>query len=327
MVPTTMATMEAPAARITVPSGGGGGADAQIYDSTNYDGTYHNAAIGGGGGGAGGGNNGGSACPTNSYGANGDGGSLAGTGGSNVTNASGGVTSGPPGQNGTASRATNGGNGGSGLNPSVNTRGGGGGGAGWNGGGGGASDNSAGGGGGAGSSLIAGAAPGGIQTFATDTSGSPYATVYWIDITTSSLGSGSINHAYSDQVAGTFGAATAVTGSGAQWTVSPSLPAGLTLDPTTGAISGTPTVASPSSRYTFTATWSSGGLLLAQTSKALTLSIASPSTPTTGTTTTEGGQLAKTGDQSALLLLGGGALVCAGAIASRSLRRRRSRSL
>ena len=211
--------------------------------------------------------------------------------------------------------------------PSVHPRGGGGGGAGWIGGGGGASDHSAGGGGGAGSSLIAGAAPGGIQTFATDTSGSPYATVYWIDITTSSLGSGSINHAYSDQVAGTFGAATAVTGSGAQWTVSPSLPAGLTLDPTTGAISGTPTVASPSSRYTFTATWSSGGLLLAQTSKALTLSIASPSTPTTGTTTTAGGQLAKTGDQSALLLLGGGALVCAGAIASRSLRRRRSRSL
>ncbi|MBK7710037.1 MAG: putative Ig domain-containing protein [Bacteroidales bacterium] len=45
-----------------------------------------------------------------------------------------------------------------------------------------------------------------------------------------------------------------VTGSGITYTVSPSLPAGLNLDPGTGVISGTPSVAAATSVYTVTAT-------------------------------------------------------------------------
>jgi len=49
-----------------------------------------------------------------------------------------------------------------------------------------------------------------------------------------------------------------VTGVVTSYSVSPALPAGLTLNTSTGAISGTPTVASPQTNYTITATNSSG---------------------------------------------------------------------
>ncbi|HEX9981561.1 MAG TPA: putative Ig domain-containing protein [Flavobacterium sp.] len=49
-----------------------------------------------------------------------------------------------------------------------------------------------------------------------------------------------------------------ISGSVTGYSVSPSLPAGLTLNPTTGMISGTPTVASATSTYTVTATNSGG---------------------------------------------------------------------
>ena len=42
------------------------------------------------------------------------------------------------------------------------------------------------------------------------------------------------------------------------WTISPSLPAGLSLDSSTGAISGTPTAISSSTSYTITATNAGG---------------------------------------------------------------------
>ena len=42
------------------------------------------------------------------------------------------------------------------------------------------------------------------------------------------------------------------------WTVSPTLPAGLSLDSATGTISGTPTSTSPSTIYTVTATNTGG---------------------------------------------------------------------
>ena len=42
------------------------------------------------------------------------------------------------------------------------------------------------------------------------------------------------------------------------WSVSPSLPNGLTLSPTTGVISGTPTVVSSTATYTISATNSGG---------------------------------------------------------------------
>lgn len=49
-----------------------------------------------------------------------------------------------------------------------------------------------------------------------------------------------------------------VIGSVASYTVSPALPAGLALDPATGRITGTPTVATPQATYQVTATNSSG---------------------------------------------------------------------
>jgi hypothetical protein len=60
---------------------------------------------------------------------------------------------------------------------------------------------------------------------------------------------------------GTAVAANTPTSSGgavASHVVSPALPAGLTLNPSTGVISGTPTVATPTASYTFTATNSGG---------------------------------------------------------------------
>ena len=51
---------------------------------------------------------------------------------------------------------------------------------------------------------------------------------------------------------------TAGGGTVTSWSVSPALPTGLTLDATTGEISGTPTVVSPSATYTITATNAGG---------------------------------------------------------------------
>jgi hypothetical protein len=55
------------------------------------------------------------------------------------------------------------------------------------------------------------------------------------------------------------------------WSVTPALPAGLSLDPATGTISGTPTAASPQTSYTFGVADSSASPATA--SKALTLTI------------------------------------------------------
>ncbi|MDA2946016.1 MAG: delta-60 repeat domain-containing protein, partial [Actinomycetota bacterium] len=49
-----------------------------------------------------------------------------------------------------------------------------------------------------------------------------------------------------------------VTGTVTSWSVSPALPTGLTLDPSTGVISGTPTTATASATYTITATNGAG---------------------------------------------------------------------
>ena len=55
-------------------------------------------------------------------------------------------------------------------------------------------------------------------------------------------------------------AITPTSGGGAvvSWSVTPQLPTGLSLDPTTGQISGTPTSVTPSATYTVTATNSGG---------------------------------------------------------------------
>jgi mono/diheme cytochrome c family protein len=65
-----------------------------------------------------------------------------------------------------------------------------------------------------------------------------------------------------------------VTGTVTSYTVAPALPAGLTLNPTTGVISGTPTAAVAAAPYTITASNSTGATTF---SLSLTVRIAAPS--------------------------------------------------
>jgi len=76
-----------------------------------------------------------------------------------------------------------------------------------------------------------------------------------------------------------------VSGTVTGYSVSPKLPAGLTLDPTTGAISGTPLAASPATTYTFTASNEAGAATTALNLVVLvppTLAYASPVTASPG---------------------------------------------
>ena len=70
-----------------------------------------------------------------------------------------------------------------------------------------------------------------------------------------------------------------VTGTVSSYTVSPVLPAGLTLNATSGAISGTPTTEVASAAYTVTATNSSGSVTF-----VVTIAVARKPTPPTGLT-------------------------------------------
>ena len=63
---------------------------------------------------------------------------------------------------------------------------------------------------------------------------------------------------YTKGTAITANTPTSSGGAVTSYVVSPALPAGLTLNPSTGVISGTPTVATPTASYTFTATNSGG---------------------------------------------------------------------
>src|SRR5437764_7758773 len=84
--------------------------------------------------------------------------------------------------------------------------------------------------------------------------------------------------------AGTFYTATlhATGGTGSySWSVNPSsLPAGLSLDPSSGTISGTPSTATPSSNFTFTVTDGASQVdtqdLSVAVAAALTITTASP---------------------------------------------------
>jgi len=73
-----------------------------------------------------------------------------------------------------------------------------------------------------------------------------------------------------------------VTGTVSAYSISPSLPSGLSFSITTGAIAGTPTAASSQTAYTVTATNSSGAT---QTSVQIVVAIAAPSNLTYPTTT------------------------------------------
>jgi hypothetical protein len=71
-------------------------------------------------------------------------------------------------------------------------------------------------------------------------------------ITTTSLPEGAVNKPYPQTVVQTAGLTPPL-----KWTVAPPLPAGLTLEATTGTIGGTPTAPAPKTSYKFTVTDSS----------------------------------------------------------------------
>lgn len=81
-----------------------------------------------------------------------------------------------------------------------------------------------------------------------------------------------------------------VSGNPTTWAVAPALPAGLTIDATSGAITGTPTVLADAATYTVTATNSAGN-----TTFALSLKVASPApSPYTQTNLVSNGAVAGT---------------------------------
>jgi len=142
-------------------------------------------------------------------------------------------------------------------------------------GGGGDVDQSSGGGGGGGSSFASPSRIGGSWFVTAEARGStPSGSIEYIDITTTALGDVTAGTPYTASLAATFGASDTPD----QWTVSPALPSGLTLNSATGAISGTAAAAS-SGTFAFTASEVSGGSILAQSSVNLTLNVVSAPTP------------------------------------------------
>ena len=106
-------------------------------------------------------------------------------------------------------------------------------------------------------------------------SASPSGRIDYIDITTTSLASANTSVAYTASLAASFG----VSGTPDQWSVSPALPTGITLDPSSGVVSGTASSASTGT-YTFTATELSGDKLVARSSVSLGFSVVDPLAPT-----------------------------------------------
>ena len=98
----------------------------------------------------------------------------------------------------------------------------------------------------------------------------------YIVFTTSTIPAGTAGTSYSASISATFGSST-IPG---EWAITPTLPTGLTLNPATGSISGTPVTAS-SGTYTITATSKDSitTTLTAKTSRDFSLSIL-PQPPT-----------------------------------------------
>lgn len=102
----------------------------------------------------------------------------------------------------------------------------------------------------------------------------PSASISYIDIQTSSLPVANVGGDYSTSLSATFAASDPPD----EWTVSPALPAGISLNPNTGALSGTATTPSTGT-YTFTATkFENTSYVAARSSTALTLTV-SPVAP------------------------------------------------
>jgi len=185
-------------------------------------------------------------------------------------------------------RPSSGGGGGGNSTEPFNA-GGGGGGAGYygglGGGGGGANMDNMGASGGGGGSSYTSSARIPVTNYSTHgpSPATPGASISYIDFQTSTLPTARVDSAYSATLAATFGLSTSPDA----WTVSPALPAGLALDPNSGAITGTPTTAATGT-YTFTAAkYGSGALISARSSidLALTVSADPALTPTFGATT------------------------------------------
>jgi len=259
--------------------GGGGGASAVAIDDDIV-------LIAGAGGGAGGWSDL-TAFPQPWSGAGGAAGSSTGGDGQVSQNSDGIIAAGGDGgsdANGTTastlSRTGSGGGSGQDSDGCCNAHGGGGG-AGYYGGlkgtsGGGDLDEAAGGGGGGGSSY---ASPSriGADWYVTPASrgSTPSGSIQYIDVTTTALPDATAGTAFSTTLSASVGSGGSVN----QWVVSPALPAGLSLDSTTGVLSGTATSAS-SATYTFTASWVSGGRVAAETSVDLPFSVVGAPTPT-----------------------------------------------
>lgn len=245
--------------------GGGGGAATQL----SLNGAEIVVAAGGGGASQFGG---GAGCGSNNGGPSGGGGSgpISGTGivssvlpGGGSTPSAGGAggrivfTSGLTltGANGNSATDSPPGKGGNGGNPQVSGTAGGGGGGGVSGGGGGFGQPSV-----FGANSSSGAAglskaptpAAGIIATSFVPNGLRQSGSVTINVVTIALEipTGAVGTVYSGSVTGTFAGSEVLSGDIAQYSVTPELPAGLAMDPATGAISGTPTEVSPSTTYT-----------------------------------------------------------------------------
>ena len=110
---------------------------------------------------------------------------------------------------------------------------------------------------------------------------SPSLTVNWISFAgwtgSSDLKIGTF---YAESDVATFGGQIAVTGSNANWSISPPLPDGLALDAQSGMISGTPTTESSSTAYTLTAQYLSGPLIVAESTASISLQVSGTTSTT-----------------------------------------------
>ena len=117
-------------------------------------------------------------------------------------------------------------------------------------------------------------------------SGDPSGSIEYIDIATAALPGATVDAAFSTTLAATFGAAEAVD----DWTVAPALPTGISLNATTGVLSGTAGAASTGT-YTFTATqYGWPGAISARSNVSLSLTVtAAPVSDQTVTFDVNGG--------------------------------------
>ena len=293
-------------------AGGGGGSATALFDGT----TSTIIAAGGAGGGNSSPGDGGSGCAANtSHGGNSLHSSRGGVGATTLS--AGGASGGGAADAGNS--YTQGGAGG---------HGGGGGGGGASGGGGGFIGTNGDQGevsGGAGLSYVQTTNAGNLNDATySPTSSTPSITINYVAIDAVSLPGAIVGSLYDQILSATFGGQIALTGTNARWSVTPPLPAGLTLNSTTGVISGTPTANATSTTYTVTAAElyncvsCGSGFIIAQSSATATFAVTGgPTTTSPSAKSTAVAMLATTGSDLinppwlaiALFGLGGGALL------------------